>query len=629
MLPSLKACRLPKSLGLSSIALPALSCGIFHYPLDKATKTIVSALKDFLEDKQHTCVKKVSLVDRSENIVRELRNSLGVVFGRDMTSSRRGQDSSHKTGNGHRIFRGAENQPLQSPQHHRRTHTDTATTQLKTPEGITLSLCKSEIAKEKVDVIVNSTNCQLQLERGYVSKALLDRGGQTLQRECQQNAPNGIKCGEVVVTSGGQLNCQFVIHGACCRWDGGTGNSEQVLRTFLANCFQEADNNNITSIAIPPIGTGQLDFDPHFGANIMLEELCQFSRRNHQTTLRDVRFVVYERDDRIIQAFEEVLFKSYPSRHEIGRGLAGASPRHDEGDIGLPANWTRMGDREHVKLESLHRSSSEYKMVEKDIMRTAAGHIRGVTKIERVQNPTLYRHYVLRKGDIKKRRIQPTTIERKLWHGTSVDATGNINNGGFNRSYCGKNATAYGQGVYFAVNSSYSAQGYASPDASGHKKMYRSLVLTGYYTQGKSSMRDLPDNHRNPGFPYDSAVDNPGSPTISGGGTVDDKVGKDTRYARESSPQPGRKLRGGKVTGRREMGRKGTGGKTTGVKERGVGETGGKEKGVGETGGKTTGGKEKGVGEMGEKTTGVKERGVGETGGKEKGVGETEGKQSE
>ena len=122
----------------------------------------------------------------------------------------------------------------------------------------------------------------------------------------------------------------------------------------------------------------------------------------------------------------------------------------------------------------------------------------------------------------------------------------------------------------------------------------------------------------------------------SGGGTVDDKVGKDTRDARESSPQPGRKLRGGKVTGhretgRKETGRKGTGGKTTGVKERGVGETGGKEKGVGETGGKTTGVKERGVAETGGKetggkTTGVKERGVGETGGKEKGVGETEGK---
>ena len=125
-----------------------------------------------------------------------------------------------------------------------------------------------------------------------------------------------------------------------------------------------------------------------------------------------------------------------------------------------------------------------------------------------------------------------------------------------------------------------------------------------------------------------------GCASSSGGGTVDDKVGKDTRDARESSPQPGRKLRGGKVTGRRETGRKetekkGTGGKTTGAKERGVGETGGKEKGVGETGGKETGvgetgGKEKGVGETGGKTTGEKEREVGETGGKTTGVKERE-----
>ena len=102
----------------------------------------------------------------------------------------------------------------------------------------------------------------------------------------------------------------------------------------------------------------------------------------------------------------------------------------------------------------------------------------------------------------------------------------------------------------------------------------------------------------------------------SDGGTVGDKVGKDSRDARESSPQPGRKLRGGKVTGRRETGRKetgrkGTGGKTTGVKEMGVGETGGKEKEAGETGGKTTGVKERGVGE-----TRTKERELGETGGK-------------
>ena len=51
----------------------------------------------------------------------------------------------------------------------------------------------------------------------------------------------------------------------------------------------------------------------------------------------------------------------------------------------------------------------------------------------------------------------------------------------------------------------------------------------------------------------------------SGGGTVDDKVGEDDeRDVRESSPQPGRRLRGGKVTGRRETGCKETGRRETG-----------------------------------------------------------------
>ena len=63
-------------------------------------------------------------------------------------------------------------------------------------------------------------------------------------------------------------------------------------------------------------------------------------------------------------------------------------------------------------------------------------------QIQRVQNASLYRQYMLRKEELTRRSVQgvqSTGIERTLWHGTSADATTNINNGGFNRSYCGKN----------------------------------------------------------------------------------------------------------------------------------------------------------------------------------------------
>ena len=102
----------------------------------------------------------------------------------------------------------------------------------------------------------------------------------------------------------------------------------------------------------------------------------------------------------------------------------------------------------------------------------------------------------------------------------------------------------------------------------------------------------------------------------SGEGTVD-KVGEeDERDARVSSPQPGRRLRGGKLTGcretgRKEMGHRETGRKETRRKEMGGKTNGSKERGVGETVAKESGGgkemivKAMGVREMGRKATGV------------------------
>merc|ERR1712167_489021 len=46
---------------------------------------------------------------------------------------------------------------------------------------------------------------------------------------------------------------------------------------------------------------------------------------------------------------------------------------------------------------------------------------------------------------------------RWLFHGTDQDTVPKITQQGFNRSFCGKNATAYGKGVYFARDSEYSS----------------------------------------------------------------------------------------------------------------------------------------------------------------------------
>ncbi|VDI82835.1 poly [ADP-ribose] polymerase 10/14/15 [Mytilus galloprovincialis] len=92
-----------------------------------------------------------------------------------------------------------------------------------------------------------------------------------------------------------------------------------------------------------------------------------------------------------------------------------------------------------------------------------------------------------------------------------------INTYGFNRSYCGKNAVAYGNGVYFAVNPTYSAQTqYARPDPNGNKRMYMCKVLVGEFTKGQGGMKVPPPKPGAAGghIFYDSVVDNPECPSI-------------------------------------------------------------------------------------------------------------------
>jgi len=68
---------------------------------------------------------------------------------------------------------------------------------------------------------------------------------------------------------------------------------------------------------------------------------------------------------------------------------------------------------------------------------------------------------------------------------------------GFNRSFCGKNATVYGKGVYFARDAEYSAYPiYAIPDKNGFQYMMACRVTVGEYSPGERnaltpSIRDL------------------------------------------------------------------------------------------------------------------------------------------
>ncbi|XP_025094164.1 poly [ADP-ribose] polymerase 14-like [Pomacea canaliculata] len=177
----------------------------------------------------------------------------------------------------------------------------------------------------------------------------------------------------------------------------------------------------------------------------------------------------------------------------------------------LPETWELHAKSETTKLVTLNKSSPEYISVCDGMLRTSGGPIH-VLQIQRVQNPELYQQYMAKKARMSKDN-RAVELERTLWHGTSGDNTRNINLYGFNRSYCGKNATCFGDGVYFAVEASYSLQTTYSPkDITGKRFLYQCKVLTGSYTKGHSGMKVLPV--RAGEERYDSATNSTISPSM-------------------------------------------------------------------------------------------------------------------
>ena len=103
--------------------------------------------------------------------------------------------------------------------------------------------------------------------------------------------------------------------------------------------------------------------------------------------------------------------------------------------IALPKHWAPMLRPDTtVHTVTLAPGSTEYLNLMQKVQATASGVI--VQKIERVQNPHLYKFYMVRKEKMDK--DNGGNNERQLFHGTDAKNVKAINTQGFNRSFCGE-----------------------------------------------------------------------------------------------------------------------------------------------------------------------------------------------
>lgn len=161
-----------------------------------------------------------------------------------------------------------------------------------------IELITGNIALVDADAIVNAANKSLVLGGG-VAGAIRQYGGPSIQEECNSLGP--IEVGEAVMTSGGNLKADYVIHAAGPVY--GEGDEDVKLKNATLNSLEIAAKKELKSLVFPAISTGIFRYPLKRCSEIMLRTTMEFMR-THENPV-NIIFCLYE--EKALSVFEETL----------------------------------------------------------------------------------------------------------------------------------------------------------------------------------------------------------------------------------------------------------------------------------------------------------------------------------
>lgn len=138
----------------------------------------------------------------------------------------------------------------------------------------TLELIQGDITKAEVDAIVNAANEKL-IGGGGVDGAIRRAGGDKVVEECNEirARQSGCPTGQAVITTGGNLSAQYIIHTVGPVWQGGKAGEAALLASCYRESLQLAAENRVKSIAFPSISTGVYGYPTEKAATVALETI--------------------------------------------------------------------------------------------------------------------------------------------------------------------------------------------------------------------------------------------------------------------------------------------------------------------------------------------------------------------
>lgn len=166
--------------------------------------------------------------------------------------------------------------------------------QKRLKSGQKLIVVESDLADIETDAVVHPTNGGLSTGGG-VGNALARKGGALFQAEINkwQQAHRHMDTSQACMTGGGNLGATYVIHTHSPSW--GQDNCRTLLAESVINILKLAESQNLKTIALPSIGSGNNSIPKHTAAAIILKAIASyFVREDH--SLSDIFFVLFDQE---------------------------------------------------------------------------------------------------------------------------------------------------------------------------------------------------------------------------------------------------------------------------------------------------------------------------------------------
>uniref|UniRef100_A0A8C3JND4 Poly(ADP-ribose) polymerase family member 9 n=1 Tax=Calidris pygmaea TaxID=425635 RepID=A0A8C3JND4_9CHAR len=223
---------------IQSVAIPAVSSGVFGFPLNLCAEVIVRTIRDFVEATKPSCLREVRLVNICEATVAEMKKACEVFLG--------GTSSLQETLSGQETLSASPSQP-------------SAFIKLG---GIHLRITRGLLEEQRTTAIVNSVYANG--DPFPASRGLLQKAGSALQDELKTHFRYPSLCKPLVLTKGYNLPCQNVLNIA--------------FKDAVKRCLCCIRKHSFPSVSFSPNGIWSSVLNVDTVADIMIEEVLNFAR---------------------------------------------------------------------------------------------------------------------------------------------------------------------------------------------------------------------------------------------------------------------------------------------------------------------------------------------------------------